>query len=347
MVAEVTAGIDTLGMMEATLALPDQMAAAVAGVEGLSGLPDPASIRNVLVLGMGGSGIVGDLVAAVAGPYLPVPVLTVKGYEPPSYVDEHTLVFAVSFSGNTLETLQAVDTAQSVGARVVAITTGGQLAQMAQAWHQPVVSVDATIPQPRAALGAMAIPALMVLEDLGLFRGASEWIRLAVEQLRRRRDQLSGPDSPAAALARRLHGTFPLIWGGGGPGGLAAQRWKTQLNENAKVAAFASEVPEMCHNEIAGFGLHGDVTRQVFSVVQLRQDHEHPLVMAAFDVLTELVDEVVADVHTVSAEGEGRLAQVFDLFLWGDVVSLLVAAEAGVDPGPVPALDLVKQRLRG
>ncbi|MCB0995775.1 MAG: bifunctional phosphoglucose/phosphomannose isomerase [Acidimicrobiales bacterium] len=338
--------LDTAGMLDATLGLPDQIAAAVGTVGDLEGLPNPDRIRNVLVLGMGGSGIVGDLLSVVAGPYLPVPVLTIKGYEPPSYVDDHTLVFAVSFSGNTLETLQAVETAHSAGAHIVAVTTGGELARRVSAWGQPVVRIDSTIPQPRAGIGAAAIPTLVVLEDLGLFRGASEWIRLAVDQLRRRRDRLVLPNSPARVLARRLQGTFPLIWGGGGPGGLAATRWKTQFNENTKLAAFASEVPEMCHNEIAGFGLHGDVTRQVFSVIQLRHDDEHPLVMTAFDVLTELVEEVVADVHTVRAEGEGRLAQVLDLFLWGDLVSLFVAEEAGIDPGPVPALDAVKARLR-
>ena len=124
-----------------------------------------------------------------------------------------------------------------------------------------------------------------------------------------------------------------------------AHRWKTQMNENAKVPAFWDSQPEVCHNEVAGWGQHGDLTRQVITLVNLRHDFEHPQVMARFDVTNDLVAEVVASVTEVQAEGEGELAQLLDLILVGDFTSTHLAMQEGVDPGPVPAIDHVKSAM--
>jgi glucose/mannose-6-phosphate isomerase len=228
----------------------------------------------------------------------------------------------------------------------VAVTGGGELAALAEEWGAPVVHVPLDIPQPRAALGAMAVPPLVVLEDLGLFPGASQWVALAVDQLGRRRDQLVRNGSPAEDIARRIGRTIPLFHGAQNLGATAALRWKTQVNENAKSPAFTAVYPELCHNEIAGWGQHGDVTRQVMTLVNLRHDAEHPQVVRRFDLVAEVLEEVVADIVEVRAEGEGDLAQLLDLVLVGDFVSLHMAANEGVDPGPVPVLDHLKQRLR-
>ena len=346
--------LDTQGMFEATAGLPEQVAAAcLAG----GGVVDPAGgsrVRNVVTLGMGGSGIAGDILAAVAGPVLPVPVTVVKSYECPPFVGEGTLVFAISASGDTEETLQAATDAALQGARVVAVTGGGELARLASGWGAPVIPVPA-LPQPRTAVGAMSVPPLVVLEDLGLFRGARGWISLAVDQLKRRRDELAG-DGPegvgpsrsgAAEIARLIGRTWPLIHGGGALGAAAALRWKTQVNENAKVPAFCNTQPELCHNEVCGFGQHGDVTRQVLTLVTLRHGGEHPQVSRRFGLVADLVRETVASIIEVRAEGEGELAQLMDLILVGDFVSLWLAAQEGVDPGPVPALVELKQALAG
>ena len=133
---------------------------------------------------------------------------------------------------------------------------------------------------------------------------------------------------------------------GGGPvGATAAQRWKTQINENANSPAFWSSHPELCHNEVQGWGQHGDVTRQVFSMVNLRHDAEHPQVMRRFELVEDLLREVVAGMEEVRAEGEGDLAQLLDLVLFGDFVSLYMAAQEGLDPGPVPVLVELKRGL--
>ncbi|HLG93031.1 MAG TPA: SIS domain-containing protein, partial [Acidimicrobiales bacterium] len=313
---------------------------------GLAGLPSRQDVENVVVLGMGGSGAAGDVVLAVAGPFMPVPVVVVKSYAPPAFVGRGTLVFAVSFSGDTEETVEAAMEAESDGAAVVVITRGGELARLARSWGAPMVEVPPSIPVPRAALAAMAVPALVVLEEVGLFPGATRWIELAVDQLRRRRDQLVGGASLAASLARRIGRTFPLVHSSGALGAAAAQRWKTQINENAKAPAFWSVHPELCHNEIVGWGQHGDLTRQLFTVVNLRHEAEHPQVARRFALAAEILGEVVAGVEQVEAEGEGPLAQLLDLVLIGDFVSLHLAAQEGIDPGPTPVLDDIKAALR-
>jgi len=340
-------GIDTLGMMAAASAFPEQVEAAVEVGASAEGLPDGKSIANICVLGMGGSGIAGDLIAAVGQQFLPVPVMVAKGYDAPSFIDGSTLVIALSFSGDTEETIQAVEEAQTSGGRVLAVSQGGRLAELAEDWGAPWLPIPDSIPAPRAGLGALAVPPLIALERMGLFSGAHEWVASAVTQLKRRRDQLTAPTDADAArtLARQIGRTMPIVYGASAIGAVAAARWKSECNENAKVPAFANAVPELCHNEVAGWGQHGDMTRQVFSLVLLRHDDEHPQEARRFDLVREAMEEVVGSIHTVQAEGDGALAQLLDLVLVGAFTSLHLAAQEGLDPGPVPILDEIKAAL--
>ena len=337
---------DSQGMLAATLALPEQVAAAAERAIGLQGLPPIDEVNSVVVLGMGGSGIAGDIVAAVAGPFMPVPVVVAKSYELPAFVGEGTLVFAVSFTGDTEETVEATSEAAVQGAKVVVVSGGGELTRLGEAWGAPMVSVPEDIPQPRAGVGALAVPPLIALEEIGLFPGARRWVDEAVRRLTTRRDELTGDDSIVTDLARQIGRTIPLIYGGGSIGAVAAQRWKTQMNENAKVPAFWNAQPELCHNEIAGWGQHGDLTRQAITLVALRHDFEHPQVMRRFELVFRMVDEVVADIVQIQAEGDGQLAQLLDLILVGDLTSLHMALNEGIDPGPAPALDEIKFALK-
>lgn len=340
-----TGRLDTLAMFDLVAGLPEQVRTAAADARGLDGLPEKSAIENVVALGMGGSGVAGDILQAAAGPFMSVPVTTVKSYELPAFVGDGSLVIAISCSGNTEETLEAATEAAMQGAKVVAVTQGGELAKLAAGWGAPVISVP-DIPQPRAALGALAIPPLVVLEEIGLFPGATQWIDHAVAQMQRRRDALVVDGNAAERLARSIGRTLTLVHGGGIIGATAAQRWKTQINENAKSPAFWAAQPELCHNEIQGWGQHGDVTRQVLTLVALRHDSEHPQVTRRFELTADYLREVVAGIHEVQAEGEGDLAQLLDLILFGDFVSLHLAFNEGIDPGPVPVLAELKQRLK-
>lgn len=353
MPTEVTADVlDSLGMWGAVERFPEQVADAAQIAAGIGGLPDHDTVDNVLVLGMGGSGIAGDVLAAVGAEFVPVPVVVSKGYAAPSSVGPGTLCFAVSFSGNTEETVEAAQAAAAAGARMVVIARGGELAELAPSWQAPLVPLPDDIPMPRAALGALAVPLFVLLEQLDLFRGAGAWLDSAVGQLYTRRAQLLGdgtaddPANQARQIARTIGRTIPLVIGAGPVGAVAARRWKNQINENAKAPAFAGALPELCHNEICGWGQHGDMTRQVFTLVELRHDQEHPQESRRFELIRDVMAEVVNDIIEVPAQGEGPLAQLFDLSFVGDVVSLHMAAQEGIDPGPVPVLDDLKAALK-
>ncbi len=336
--------LDTVGMFDLAAALPEQVAAAATLGQEVDGLPDRESIEQVVVLGMGGSGVAGDVVAAVAGPFMPVQVTVVKGYEAPTSIGEGTLCFAISYSGDTEETVEAAQAAAVAGARMVVLSTGGELGRLAASWDAPHVVLP-DCPMPRAGVGSVSIPPLVILERIGLFTGASEYVADAVRQMQRRRDKLIVEGGPAQQLARAIGRTIPIAYGGDAVGEVAAYRFKCQVNENAKAPAFWAGLPEMAHNEICGWGQHGDVTRQVMTAVRFRHDFEHPQVARRFDLTYDILDEVLHAVLDVPAAGEGALAQLMDLVLQGDFVSLHLAAEAGVDPGPIPVLTALKDAL--
>jgi glucose/mannose-6-phosphate isomerase len=187
---------------------------------------------------------------------------------------------------------------------------------------------------------------LIVMARMGLLPDVSAQVDAAVAQVRKRAGELHGDDNPAAVLARRIGRTMALVYGGGVLGEAAAWRWKGQFNENPKMPAWPNRLPELTHNEIAGWAVNGDVTRQVFTLLLLRHDFEHPQVSRRFEIVAEVCDEIVADVIEVTAEGQGPLAQFLDLTLVGDLTTLHVAVDLGVDPGPIPLLDDIKERLR-
>ncbi len=336
--------LDSVGMFDLAAALPEQVAAAASLGAGVDGLPAHDDVEHVVVLGMGGSGMAGDILAAIAGPFMAVPVTVVKGYEAPSSVGDGTLCFAISYSGDTEETVEAAQAAAASGARMVVLSTGGELGALASSWGAPHIQMP-ECPMPRAGVGSLSIPPLIVLEQIGLFPGASQYVSEAVDQLKRRRDKLIVDGGPAQRVAREIGRTMPVAYGGDAVGAVAAYRFKCQVNENAKAPAFWAALPEMAHNEICGWGQHGDVTRQVMTVVRFRHAFEHPQVARRFDLTYDIIDEVVHTVIDIDAAGEGPLAQLLDLILQGDFVSLHLAAEAGVDPGPIPVLVDLKAAL--
>src|SRR4051794_10465474 len=194
--------LDTLGMWDATMAFPEQVEQAATQTLDFSRLPKHDEIENIVVLGMGGSGIVGDVMLSVAGPFMATPVVVCKSYEPPSFAGPTTLCVALSYSGDTEETVEAAQTAALAGAHMVVVAGDGELKRLGEAWAATLSGLPDGIPMPRAGLGAMAIPTLLMLEHVGLFPGARGWIDLAAEQLRRRRDELSAANNPARSLAR-------------------------------------------------------------------------------------------------------------------------------------------------
>ena len=342
---------DTLGLGDALCALPEQLAGAheVAGTVPAASLPDAHDFDHIVTLGMGGSGIAGNVLQAVGTATLPVPVTVLKHYRTPEFVGPRTLAFALSYSGSTEETLEMARGARAAGATMIAVTSGGELASFAREQGALQVACPEGIAAPRLALGALVAPLLVILFRLGALPEAHASLLRAQQQVARRRDQcrpdVEGDRNPARELARRIERTIPVVYGLGGLGGVAAMRWKQSFNENAKAPAFWNLYPELDHNEVCGWGQHGDVTRQVFTLVELSHGLEHPQLARRALATRELVDEALHQVLHVEAEGEGRLAQLLDLIHLGDWTSYYLALENDVDPGPIDAIEQLKHRL--
>ncbi len=338
--------LDSLGMWDATLGLPEQVAEAIIPPDSLD-LPSAETIEHVVVLGAGPGGLAGDASVAAAGPLLPLPVVVVRSYIVPPFVSRATLVFALSADGETDEVLEAAQEAAIAGATVVGISGPGRLAALCREWGSPLVSLPPDLPPARAAIGDLLVPALCLLEDVGLFPGARAWVYSAVEQLLRRRDKLARPGNDMEVLARRIGRTFPVAHGGGNIGDVAAHRFKSQVNANAKAPAFFASHPDLDYDELLGWGQHGDVTRQLLTLVNFRHDEEHPQVSRRFELVADQVAEAVAGTLEIRAEGEGDVAQLLDLVFQGDICSLHLADQEGLDPGPSPAIDALVSALQG
>jgi len=343
---------DSLGVLDALLGMPEQLAAAheAAGMAiDAASLPALDDIDNVVIMGMGGSGIVGDVVQSVGTGTLPVPVVVLKYYRTPAFVGPRTLAFAVSYSGGTEETLEMTRGAFDAGARVIAVSCDGELATLTKERGGLHVASTPGIPMPRLALCAMVAPVLVVLFRMGLLPEAHAAMTQAQRQLGVRRDQckpeVAAPANPARELARRIGRTIPVIHGAGGLGAVAAMRWKQSINENAKAPAFWNVLPELNHNEICAWGQHGDVTRQILTLVSLRHGLEHERLETRVQITTELIREAFVQVLEVEAGGQGRLAQLLDLAYLGDWMSAYLALDNDVDPGPIDAIAQLKAAL--
>jgi glucose/mannose-6-phosphate isomerase len=337
-----TPPLDTLGMWEAIAALPEHLAGARRAADGaFAGLAGGGGVRSVAAFGLGTGGTACAAVAALTASDLTVPFWAGRGSALPAFVDTSTLVLAVTSSGDTEETLTAAEKAIERGARVVAIggEPEGALARLADGAGLPWCPVAPGGGPARAALGATTVPVLVALSRAGLRPDSAGAIDAAATVLARRRDALLTAGGLPAELARRLGRTIPLMYGSAGTAAVAAHWWKAQVNLNAKAPAFAAALPDVTHDELAGWGQGGDVTRQTMSLVLLRHAGEAPRTAGQFDAVRAATDEVMADIFEVRAEGDDELVRFFDLTLVGALVSLHLAAREGVDPGPVPTLD--------
>jgi glucose/mannose-6-phosphate isomerase len=336
-------------MWEAAAALPEQLSGALrtAGDAFGTGALSPqgsSAFRAVAAFGLGTGGMAAAAAAALCVPDLAVPFWRGEGSGVPAFVGTDTLVFAVSSSGGTAETLDAAAVAVDRGATVVAVggEPEGALARLAHGAGFPWCPVHVggeSRSRARIALGAATVPLLVALARAGLRPDCTATVQAASEALARRRDALVAPGRAAAELARRLGRTIPLVYGSAGVAAVAADWWKAQVNLNAKAPAFAATLPGLTHDELAGWGQGGDVTRQTMSLVLLRHAGEGPRAASLFAAVRAATDEVMADIFEVQGDGDDDLTRLFDLVLVGQLVSLHLAAAEGVDPGPVPAVE--------
>ena len=306
--------------------------------------PAHGDVRNITVAGMGGSAIGGDLAAALLAGELKVPMNVHRDYGLPAYVGRDSLVIASSYSGNTEESLSSFEEAQRRGARVLVLTTGGKIAELARAAKYPVITFSYPA-QPRAALGYSLGLVLGALTRLGFVRDLSSDIDAALADVAKLEERVheGARTNDAKKLAIELYGRIIFAYGGGVLG-VMARRVKGQWNENAKNWGAFDVLPELNHNGVVGFP-HPDIARDALTVLLLRSDRDNPRHKLRFDVTRELLDRASVPHKTLQFSGANMLSEVLQLTLFTDYVSFYVALLNGADPSPVKSIDYLKERL--
>jgi glucose/mannose-6-phosphate isomerase len=340
---EAIGALDSERLLDDILGLPAQLGDALWRVES-AGLEAHDSPGGLVVAGMGGSAIGGDLARAALGDQASRPILAARGYGLPPWTTPDTTVLCASYSGDTEETLACYESAGALGAHRVVVTAGGQLAELARADGVGVIPVPGGF-QPRAALAYLLVASLEVAALCGAGPRLAAEIDVAAGHLEKLAGEW-GPDaaedSLAKSLAHSLNGTVPVIAGAGLTSALA-YRWKTQINENAKLPAFYGELPELDHNEIAGWD--GAAALAPFSAIFLYDCDSHPRLRTRIELTEQRIAPSARFTSVVSTRGESALERVCSLVLLGDLVSFYLAVLAGVDPTPVVALVQLKQAL--
>lgn len=343
--------LDSDGMYQHIHDLPEQFEKAWNYAQNLPLNDDLARVRQVLVCGMGGSAIGGDLLASAVGDRLELPILVNRGYDLPAWVlGDETLVVASSFSGNTEETLAAYQQATERGARVIGITTGGRLAELLAANGQTAWVFPDEIGHPRAALGWSLALLLALVWRLGWANELDEEFAAAIATMKTQRDlylaTIPADDNPAKGLATQLVGRLPIVVGGGNFETIA-RRWKCQINENANTAAVFEALPEMNHNTVVGVDQPAGQIDKIAMIFISSEDYDHPRLQLRHELSANLMQEAGLHVTRVQAKGESLLAQLLHTIILGDFLSFYLAMAYDVDPAIIAPIKSLKEALKG
>lgn len=338
--------LDPQDMLDRIAELPLQCRDAWRKVQNLELPSDYRRVEGVVILGMGGSAICGDLLRTLVEPECPVPILVNRNYDVPAFVSAKTLVIVSSYSGNTEETLSAFEDAREKGANLLAVTTGGKLTRRAQKLDVPLLLFDYKS-QPRAALGHSLVLLLGVLTKLGMVADKSADLEEAIEVMEALQKEINKSvplaENPAKGLAKKLCGHLPVVYGAAHLAEVA-HRWKTQFNENSKAWAFFEKLPELNHNAVVGYEFPVDLAEKA-SVVMLTSTLYSQPIKTRFQVTQEILTKRGVDYEVVEAWGRSPLTQMLSAIHFGDYVSYYLALLYGVNPTPVEIIDYLKERL--
>lgn len=314
-------------------------------------ISEEASIKygrphHIIVAGMGGSAIGGELLQDWLRDELPIPIDVCRDYALPAYADEDTLVFAISYSGNTEETLSTFMDAIHRRCMTIAITSGGHLLTFSEKLRIPHIAVPGWLP-PRVAIPHLFFPLPVLMNGMSILRSIDEDVKEAIEVLKKLSIENS-PQTPtennlAKRLALELRDTIPVVYGSRQYGAVA-HRWKTQFNENSKVPSKYDVFPELNHNEVVGWEASEDFTKK-FSVILLRDREEPPEIRYRIEATKLLALRKAQKVLEIHAIGEGKLAKMFSMLFVGDLVSAYLAVLQNIDPAPVEIITKIKMEM--
>lgn len=346
--AALIARLDPSGMGERIEGLANQLRQGAALAAPLFGRIAPERPRRIVLCGMGGSAIAGELLASIIDREGAAPMHVVRHYEPPAWISPEDFLIFSSYSGETEETLAAYRALRPLRARSCVVTTGGTLAARAEADGVPVARLPGGHP-PRAALGYSFSTLANLAEHLGVLVGGERRVLAAADAVERvavRCARSAAPSrNPANSLATRLAGRAIMLVASTRTLGPAAVRWKGQMNENAKHLAWVSPLPESNHNEVDGF-VHPRPLLDSLAAVFLRDPHDHPRIVRRFKWLGRYLRRKGVAVETVTPEGADAMERTLVCVAMGDFVSYYLALRNGMDPSALPGVESLKKALR-
>ncbi len=338
--------VDVSDMLGLVLAMPEHILAGIAAGKKAK-LPEASKIKNILITGLGGSAIGGDVLRCFLSKRCSVPIAVNRNYHIPAYVGENTLVVAISYSGGTEETLSACKEALEKKASVITITSGGKIKEVVTKAGGIVVEVPGGF-SPRAALGHLFFPLALIVSRLGLAEipdtELEETVKVLVKMRENFKPEVATAGNLAKQLANKLFAKAVIVYGSADFTEVVANRWKCQLAENAKVFAMHSVIPEMNHNEIVGWDLLRKVLRK-FAVVFIRDKQDDPKIQKRADITKAMLGKRANWAGEVHSIGESPLARLFSLIYLGDFTSVYLSLLYGIDPTPIQAINHFKEEL--
>lgn len=318
-----------------------QLADALKIVQSVDLVRPGSDIRNVLITGMGGSGIGANLVESLTFGRVPIPITVSKGYNIPQFVGPHTLFIACSYSGNTEETLSTIHKAMLKRAHIICITSGGKMLELAKEYNLLWIKIPGGSNSSRGHVGYIMISLLSALYHTNLIGAAFiKETENAIEYINRGEKAIQ---SEAELMAKKLKGKLPVIYCDERLKAMAT-RFQNQLNENAKQFAHVNTFPEMNHNEIAGWQFP-EVVLQHAQVVYLYSDHDHERVEKRMEICRPVFEKRSNTIIDIVAEGASLLEQYYYLIHLTDWISFFLSKENGVESAPVEAIDQLKEEL--
>jgi len=306
-----------------------------------------AKFRGLAILGMGGSGFTGDIIKSLIKNSVEVPVEVVKSYELPSFISKGWLAVAVSYSGNTEETITAVNEALLRGCEVLAVSAGGTIKDIAKRSGKCHVALPGGY-QPRGASGYLFFTTLIILGKLGIVKIENSDIEETLELVKQKKAvyarDVDSENNPAKKLAIEMFDRLPVIYGVSGYLSAVAYRWKCEINENAKCPAFWAEFPELNHNETVGWQNLKKITEKMLLIV-LKDGSLTERLKVRINTTVKLIKGSFDDVLEIGAQGSSELAKAVSVMYLGDIASVYLALLYNTDPTPVDRILALKAEL--
>ena len=338
--------LDKENMFNAIWEFPDNLSEANRLGENIKLEQDYSSINSIVVAGMGGSAIGGDVVSVLEKECIDVPFLVCRGYSVPNWVNKNTLVICSSYSGNTEETLAALDDSMVKGAQVCGITTGGSLAKKLETENKDVVIIPSGL-QPRAAIAFSFVPMIKLLQKIGILdTKIDSWLPNVIESISNNRELhcLDSKENPIFELADQIHNKIPIIYSDNSSMNVAALRLKGQICENSKMLCYHNDLPELNHNEIVGWENNSILFDHLF-LIWLTDEADNERVKHRMDITQTILKEKKVDQYVIKMTGNLLQDRFLNMIHYGDWLSYWCAIAHNTDPSPVSNIDRLKIEL--